>query len=183
MYLPPQNAYRLMNWLAICGGFKGIMLWNSLQDTPETIQKRIQNGEVESGNILSTALIDYALNVQPQWNEFSNSFKDIKQYERLILALKPVDSEHVKSEDRHVFFNSFTDHSGRRFLVVVNGLIGEWGNGKSPDWTSKESGLSVGEDGNLTGFTPLNEQRIIEILAKGPGDFYDLRNVVSGREL
>lgn len=176
-YLPPPNAERLSAWLAVCAGYKGVMLWAALLDGPESVQNLLAQEHPAVNSSAMIGILHGDLTTTPQWNELAATWLQLKKLERLILSMAPSDSAYATSQDPHIFLNSFTDAKGRRYLVVVNGLIGHWDE-TNPDWLNyPKTKLAVGMDGNLINYTALKEPRKIMLKLTNDSEVYDLRSL------
>lgn len=176
-YLPPANAERLSSWLAVCAGAKGIFIWGGLGDGPDGIDKKIAAGQINAGDAIGVGILHYDLTPTPQANELFATWKTLKRLEPVILAMQPSDTAFATCKDNLTFVNSFTDTAGRRFIVVVNGQIGQW-NGNSPDWIQDaHSAFSIGIDGNLTGYTPMTTPRTLTLKVADGDEALDFRTI------
>jgi len=183
-YFPPKHAMKLSSWIAICAGYKGVMLYGSLGDHSDYLATFLQRNDLKHGSYLRYGSIRYDLSVTPQWEEFATAAKNIQRYAPIVLDWEPATEPHGKTSQPNVFSNSFTDSKGRKYLVVVNGLIGSWDGGKSPDWIRyPESRFSVGEDGQLIGYEPLEGTREIRVQLPAQADAYDLRTLFPANQV
>ena len=175
-YLAPDNAWRLQNWMGIASGFKGLMYWSA---GPAYSLKQ-WNQAIEDGSSARRCLIDDDFATHRLLKEVSASWKEIRRYEMLLLDSIPIKEEKPKWKvaGPHVFTGMLRDNSGHRYLVVVNGLIGQW-DGTSPEILNyPKTKLTVGENGELENYTPLTEPRRMIIEMNGSeGLPYDLRTL------
>ena len=176
-YLPPANGERLSSWIAVCAGFKGMMLWAGVTGGADEAQRVIEKPDAKAGDARHAGVIHYDLSTTPQWDELSSTWRSIRRYEKAILAMQPSPAELAKAKDGHLFVNSFVDDKGRQFVVVVNGLIGEWDGGSPTVLDHPRTKLTVGPDGNLQNYTPLTEPRTCTVTLAGDHSAHDLREL------
>ncbi|MBI4023923.1 MAG: hypothetical protein HY360_03020 [Verrucomicrobia bacterium] len=177
MHLPPANAERLSCWLAVCAGFKGTLIWAGVCNRPEDLTRLLEDENSKAGDNIMMGIIHTDLTTTSQWEELAGAWKQMRKLERLILALEPSSTPYAASDDPNMFVNSFQDREGRRFIVVVNGLIGQWDK-DSPDWLNyPRTKLSIGMDGNLIHYRPLREARSCALKLSEDGQVFDMRTV------
>lgn len=186
-YFPPPGAERLQSWLAVCAGMKGVLMWAAVFDKSEEVRARFDGSKPPlAPEFFSTTetwdkyagIVRPDLSTAPQWDELVAAWQGIQPMGKLILGLRPsAEAYATATGDPDLFVNSFTDAAGRRFVVVVNGRIGQW-DGNNPVWLDyPNTKLSVGADGNLTHFTPLREPRACGITLAGGWKVMDARGL------
>jgi hypothetical protein len=175
-YFPPPNAERLASWLTICAGMKGVLVWGALVDsTPAEAQALLAGKGAKPGAAVNSGILRYDLTKLPQADEFGRAWREIGRFSNVLLSIEPAPVVYAEAADPYLFVNSFTDKAGRRYVIVVNGQIGQW-DGHSPDWLNyPKTKLTVGPDGNLVNYTPLTERRKCSIKINGDWQVFDLR--------
>ena len=121
------------------------------------------------------------LGTHRHFREVSNSWRQLRRYEDLILDTHPTtvaeDEKPYKiMTDPYVYSGLLKDSVGRSYLVVVNGQIGKWDQ-DSPEVLGPESTLEINRYGELENHTPLREPRTIELQLTGTARPFDLRTM------
>jgi len=179
-YLAPDNAWRLQIWMGLARGYKGFMYWaGGPGSSPEHWREAFGSGKSSR-----LCLINEDFTCHRHLAEVSQTWRDIRRYEALLLDTHPVSDQAlaVDIDGRHLYTGVLEDHAGRQYLVVVNGRIGEW-DGASPETLAHpQTKLMVGDMGELVNYTPLKAKRTVRFQLTGArGRPYDLRTMESVR--
>lgn len=165
-YLPPENGMRMQNWLAVCGGAKGILLYHYYS-------RPFHEGRYKRNGVLhEDCLVDEQGREHRIWREFGDSIAAIRPLMPLILSWhkegRPagrIDSDWVV---RNAFIRAFDEE---RYFVLVNTRIAEWDRdsprrpGADTTLHFDEHGLAgLREAGPLTfSFTPDTQGRLWDV--------------------
>jgi hypothetical protein len=115
-----------------------------------------------------------------QLEEVGTAAREIRRFEGLIMHMQRSGSCPLSTADNHVWSNAFTfPGCDGQILVIVDTDIGTWPC-QSRHMFRDDDAISIDNDGNLTGYSPRAESRIVSFSGASNQSVFDLS---SGEEV
>lgn len=184
-HFAPKNAWRMQIWMGLARGFKGFLYFSGGPGSSREKWLKVYNNAVNGTDAGRLCLINEDFTTHPHMAEVSQTWKNIRNYESLILNTHPVDDKVVplKIDGRYMYSGILEDAAGRKYLVLVNGEIGKW-DGNSPEKLNyPNTKLKLDKWGEFENYTPLEKPRTIKISIEQANELYDLRTMLSAKEV
>ncbi len=175
-HLAPENAWRLQIWMGVARGYKGFMYWCA---GPAGTPARWRHA-FESGESAQLGLINDDLTTHNYLREVTQTWKELRRYESLILDTFPIGDPETTAriQGERVYAGMLQDSAGRRYLVIVNGEIGSWDKTRPETLNFPATSLTLNDFGEYTNYTVLRDARAIRLEIKEPGvEVFDLRTM------
>jgi hypothetical protein len=178
-YRLPENCMRALAWTAVLQGGRSFYVWSYSPLGPDKLKVTFQNaamGEKIPSWGTWTTLAGRPGRPNPQFDEFTETAKEIRPYEKLITRMSRTGESLIQCDQKGVFHNAFMAPGvSGRIVVIQNSNVGTWP-GNSAQFFKDSDDVRIDDDGNLVGYQPAGQPLEVHFTVKdGKADVFDVR--------
>ncbi len=184
-YRLPKNCMKALAWSAVMEGARSFFCWAYWPFTKTELGLDFKSSAISGGQdeAYLWTLADRPGKPNPQLDEFAESAREIRQYEKIITSMQKVPDSPVHCIEKDFYNRAFVFPGlTGKVIVLHNANVGTWP-ANSANFFKDTDPIYIDDDGNLVGYKAFHNEMVVNcnITAQANGTY--LFDIVSFKQL
>jgi len=156
-YRLPENCMKALAWISVLEGAKMFLCWHYAPPTEDLLNTDIRKITIEDKpqkGVTWWTLAGRPGMSNPQLEEFGETAKEIRTYERIITKMTKLPKSPIKTKEQYTHNKAFSLPGLKgKVIVLQNSNVGTWPHNSRYSFKTTDK-IYIDDEGNMVGYIP-----------------------------